>query len=67
MTLEILKISIDERATAERKRLDTGTAQSDQPIDPRPLPLNHHRHLDVDRVLARSLPALSHESDSGAK
>ena len=61
------KISKDEQTTASQKRLDPDIVSPDSPIDPRPLPSHHNRHLDVDRVLARSLPMVSGETGGGSK
>jgi hypothetical protein len=59
MTLDRVKVSKDERAKTEGRQPETAGDPPDQPNDPRPLPVTHDRHLDVDRVLARSLPAVS--------
>jgi hypothetical protein len=55
-------------------KLDSQTAQShpaeaiedhisglDELVDPRPIPISGLRHLDVDAVLARSLPKVVSE------
>lgn len=63
--LDKIKIIKDQRT--ELKQRNTETVRSDKPIDPRPLPSPHNRHLDVDRVLARSLPRVSGEADSSPK
>ena len=59
MTLDRLKTSKDEKGKPEGTELETVADDLQPPIDPRPLPVTHERHLDVDRVLARSLPAVS--------
>lgn len=61
MALASLKVRKGELTTEQRSRLDTGTetVSSDEPTDPRPLPETHDRHLDVNKVLDRSLPRVS--------
>lgn len=57
MPLVSLKVSGDEHATDATtvgETLDPVPA-----IDPTPLPLVHVRHLDVDKILERSLPRVA--------
>ena len=63
MAIADLKIRKDERTTEESQQFeaDVETVSPDEPADPRPLPITHARHLDVNRVLERSLPRLSDE------
>jgi hypothetical protein len=63
MALAGFKVSKDEQITEESLGSETEakTVISDEPIDPRPLPMNHNRHLDVNKILERSLPRVSGE------
>jgi hypothetical protein len=47
----------DEPTSQNRARsaIEAYTAKADERISPRPIPVSHARHLDVDAVLARSL------------
>jgi hypothetical protein len=62
MALASLKESKGE-TTELSSRYETAaeTVGSDEPTDPRPLPVTHGRHLDVNKVLERSLPRVSDE------
>lgn len=64
MALPSLKVSRDEPETEGVAGFETNgkTVSPDEPADPRPLPVTHGRHLDVNKVLERSLPRLSDES-----
>jgi hypothetical protein len=57
MALANLRIK-EEQTTRDRAlaAIAAYSVKSDEPIDPRPRPVAHGRHLDVDAVLARSLP-----------
>ena len=61
VTLSRLKNNKEEGATGEHRRVETDVDNlpAHEPADPRPLPVTHNRHLDVDGVLARSIPGLS--------
>ena len=62
MTLASSKLRKGEQTTeASRPEKAADGESSDEPIDPRPLPVTHDRHLDVNKVLERSLPRLSGE------
>jgi hypothetical protein len=43
----------------ERHLTDEDPNNADEPTDPRPFPAVHVHHLDVDKVLERSLPRVS--------
>jgi hypothetical protein len=47
-----------ERTSQNRARaaIEAYAIRSVERVDPRPMPVSHGRHLDVDAVLARSLP-----------
>lgn len=61
MVLGSLKNSTYKQKTDDspRSERETKTAGPDEPADPRPLPVTHDRHLDVNQILERSLPRLS--------
>jgi hypothetical protein len=61
MAFASLKLSKDEPTSEESSKLDAKNVIPDEPIDPRPLPINHDRHLDVNKILERSLPRVSGE------
>lgn len=63
MTPAVLKVSKDEHATEEPTRGTTGdeSVSPVKAIDPRPLPRLQDRHLDVNKILARSLPRVPDE------
>ena len=62
MALTILRVSKDEQTTGGSPlETDAETVGPDEPSDPRPLPINHDRHLDVNKILDRSLPRVSGE------
>ena len=66
MRLVSLKVSGDEHAIGETTRREPagGTLDPVPAIDPRPLPVIHARHLDVDKILERSLPRVANVSTS---
>jgi hypothetical protein len=52
-------IVIKDRQTNQNRAqaaIETYSVKSVERIDPRPVPVSHGHHLDVDAVLARSLP-----------
>jgi len=62
MALANLRIK-EERTTQDRARaaIEAYAVKSVERIDPRPIPIPGRRHLDVDAVLARSLPKVVSE------
>ena len=58
MTLATLNFGKDDRAKdgAAHREADEETVNPAVATDPRPLPATHVRHLDVNKVLERSLP-----------
>ena len=58
MALANLTVIKDRETNQNRARaaIEAHSSKSYQRIDPRPEPVAHGRHLDVDAVLARSLP-----------
>ena len=62
MALANLRIK-EERTTQDRARaaIEAYAVKSVERIDPRPIPISGGRHLDVDAVLARSLPKVVSE------
>lgn len=63
MVLASSKTSNDEQTTEEtRLEKSAETLSPEERTDPRPLPVTHDRHLDVNKVLERSLPRLSGEA-----
>ena len=66
MPLVGLKVSGDEPATDETTRRETvgETLDSVPAVNPGPLPVVRARHLDVDKILERSLPRVANVSTS---
>ena len=60
----ILKVIKDKHVTDETTYPDAGekAVKPAGPIDPRPLPATSVRHLDVNKVLERSLPPVENMS-----
>ena len=60
----MLKVIKDKHVTGETTHHEAGdkAAMSVGPSDPRPLPATHVRHLDVNKVLERSLPPVEDAS-----
>ena len=58
MALANLRVFKDRQITQNRARaaIEAYNARSDEPISPWPIPVCSGRYLDVDEVLARSLP-----------
>jgi len=57
-------IEIEDRETNQnraRAAIEAYSVKSVELIDPRPIPISGGRHLDVDAVLARSLPEVVSE------
>jgi hypothetical protein len=63
MTIINLRDVKDEPAIKDRARttIETYEAKPDKRIGPSPSPISQRRHLDVDAVLARSLPRVAGE------
>ena len=60
----MLKVIKDKHVTDETTHHKAGDKAviTVDPIDPRPLPATHVRHLDVNKVLERSLPPVEDAS-----
>lgn len=60
MALANLKVVEDEEPTQERRlATEPYRARFNDPITPEPIPIRKGRHLDVDKVLERSLPRVA--------
>ena len=61
MALTNLKVVNDEQTTQTRAHaaIEAYNARSDEPVDSRLVVVSRGRRLDVDDVLARSLPSLT--------
>ena len=69
MALTNLKVIKDEQATQPRapEPIASYNARSDEGAGPRPIPVRKGLHLDVDAVLARSLPRLTAEAPESGR
>ena len=63
MALANLREIEEEQTTHDRARaaIEAYALKSVELNDPRPMPVSNGRHLDVDAVLARSLPKVVSE------
>ena len=60
---DLREIKEEQQTTQDRARvaIEAYSVKSVERNDPRPMPVFHGRHLDVDAVLARSLPRVVSE------
>jgi hypothetical protein len=63
MALVNLRVVKDTQTTQERARaaIEAYNARADERISPWPIPVSNGRYLDVDRILAQSLPGVLSE------
>jgi hypothetical protein len=63
MSVAYLRVIKDAQTTKDRGRaaIEAHTAVSRERTGPGPIPVRKGRHLDVDAVLARSLPRMVSE------
>ena len=56
-----LRVNHETTRNHERPVIKPHNGKTDEGISPRPISLSRIRHLDVDAVLARSLPKVANE------